>query len=175
MDEEFLPRFAVLAETFPNRLTPRVSQDGSRVTTGFACTEEYPVDTRIDITIEHDAEFECAWLMFEVHIIPILMDYERQGRLDVDLGEAASLRVARFVEDRIVQFASDYLRVRDPDSFYQRDLRVTDPVCGMAFRRAEAAASVVHGGRKYFFCVPRCRELFEADPERYMRGARQAG
>ncbi len=175
MDEEILPRLSVLAQTFPNSVPPLVWEGGSRVTLRFSRNDRYPVDTCIDVAIEHDSGFESAWLTFEACIIPILMEYEREGRLEVDLREAASLSVARFVEERIVRFVSDYLRVRDPDSFYQRDLQVTDPVCGMAFRRAVAAASVVHEGRTYFFCVPRCRDLFEADPERYMRDARQAG
>ena len=47
-----------------------------------------------------------------------------------------------------------------------------DPVCGM---RVDPAApkggSHVHGGRTYYFCNPRCRERFAAQPEQYLKAA----
>jgi Cu+-exporting ATPase len=41
----------------------------------------------------------------------------------------------------------------------------TDPVCGMKVNTATArGGSHDHGGRTYWFCNPRCRERFAADP-----------
>jgi Cu+-exporting ATPase len=48
---------------------------------------------------------------------------------------------------------------------------VTDPVCGMRIDDAEAAATVEHDGRTYFFCSEVCRDAFVADPDAYA-GAR---
>lgn len=42
-----------------------------------------------------------------------------------------------------------------------------DLVCGMQVRTADAPASAVHEGVTFFFCADRCRERFEADPERF--------
>ena len=42
-----------------------------------------------------------------------------------------------------------------------------DPVCGMQVRTADAPARTVHDGRAYWFCSDRCRERFEAAPERH--------
>jgi Cu+-exporting ATPase len=42
-----------------------------------------------------------------------------------------------------------------------------DPVCGMRVDPATAKISAEHGGRRAFFCGPRCRERFLADPSRY--------
>ena len=67
----------------------------------------------------------------------------------------------------------DYLRVREPDSPYQKDRLVTDPVCGMTLRRTEAAAKLEHGGRVYYFCVTQCRERFAADPDRFIAALRR--
>jgi Cu+-exporting ATPase len=48
----------------------------------------------------------------------------------------------------------------------------TDPVCGMRVDPAHAGGgSHVHGGKRYSFCNPRCREKFAADPERYVSGS----
>ena len=48
---------------------------------------------------------------------------------------------------------------------------LTDPVCGMTVDPAQAAGTLVHGGRTFAFCSRECLERFQADPERYA-GAR---
>jgi uncharacterized protein len=48
----------------------------------------------------------------------------------------------------------------------------TDPVCGMKVDR-EKAIRLERGGRTFYFCTERCREAFEAHPERYGRGSEQ--
>ncbi len=40
----------------------------------------------------------------------------------------------------------------------------TDPVCGMSVEKSSAAAAVVRGSSTYYFCSPRCREHFLAEP-----------
>ncbi|HEY8231814.1 MAG TPA: YHS domain-containing protein, partial [Vicinamibacteria bacterium] len=45
----------------------------------------------------------------------------------------------------------------------------TDPVCGMRVDpRAPPGGSFDHAGTRYFFCGPRCRERFAADPEHWL-------
>jgi P-type Cu+ transporter len=47
---------------------------------------------------------------------------------------------------------------------------VTDPVCGMKVVPGEAAGGHAdHAGRTYWFCSPRCREKFTAEPDRYVK------
>ena len=44
-----------------------------------------------------------------------------------------------------------------------------DPVCGMTVNPATArGGSHTHAGHTYYFCGPRCRERFAADPERFL-------
>jgi len=46
---------------------------------------------------------------------------------------------------------------------------VKDPVCGMDAMPGEAAGgSAEHAGTTYWFCSPRCREKFVAEPARYV-------
>jgi P-type Cu+ transporter len=42
-----------------------------------------------------------------------------------------------------------------------------DPVCGMKVRPEEAAASVEHAGRTWYFCCQGCAKKFKADPRKY--------
>jgi Cu+-exporting ATPase len=47
-----------------------------------------------------------------------------------------------------------------------------DPVCGMTVDPASAkGGSFEHGGETYFFCNPRCREKFAAEPQKYLAAA----
>jgi len=51
--------------------------------------------------------------------------------------------------------------------------RVTDPVCGMVIDAGTArGGSHAHAGQTFYFCNPRCREKFAADPARYLPPAR---
>ena len=44
-----------------------------------------------------------------------------------------------------------------------------DPVCGMQVQTANAPARTAHDGHTYYFCADRCRERFDAEPDRYTR------
>jgi P-type Cu+ transporter len=47
--------------------------------------------------------------------------------------------------------------------------RVIDPVCGMKVNPASArGGSFEHADHTYYFCNPKCRERFAADPEKYL-------
>jgi Cu+-exporting ATPase len=49
---------------------------------------------------------------------------------------------------------------------------VVDPVCGMSVNPATAkGGSLEHGGHTFYFCNPRCRERFAADPAKYLAAA----
>ena len=43
-----------------------------------------------------------------------------------------------------------------------------DPVCGMTVDPAKAAATVEHGGARYFFCSQGCATKFRTDPQNYL-------
>jgi Cu+-exporting ATPase len=48
-----------------------------------------------------------------------------------------------------------------------------DPVCGMSVKIATARHTHDHRGVRHYFCSPRCRETFIADPARYLSAAPQ--
>lgn len=171
MDELIVPRFKVLAEMFPNSAALVRPGHVHWAVLPFRASDEFPVDARVEARVSFDLETERVRLTFAVSIIPILMDYERERTLEYGLETANDLEVGGFLDERIVRFVQDYLRVREPDSPYQKDRLVTDPVCGMRLRRTDVAASLEHGGRVFHFCVPACRDRFARDPDRYASGA----
>jgi P-type Cu+ transporter len=52
--------------------------------------------------------------------------------------------------------------------------KAIDPVCGMTVDIATAKHTHAHGGKTWYFCSPRCREKFAADPGRYTAPAAEA-
>ena len=48
-------------------------------------------------------------------------------------------------------------------------IEATDPVCGMKVDRATARHLARHDGARFYFCSARCKEKFEAAPERLSR------
>jgi P-type Cu+ transporter len=45
-----------------------------------------------------------------------------------------------------------------------------DPICGMTVNPAQPkGGSHVHAGKTYYFCNPKCREKFAADPKKYLK------
>src|SRR5512143_1820723 len=47
--------------------------------------------------------------------------------------------------------------------------KVRDPVCGMTVTPGVAkGGSASYGGRDYWFCNPKCREKFVADPAKFV-------
>ncbi len=45
---------------------------------------------------------------------------------------------------------------------------VTDPVCQMKIRPADAVASLEHAGTTYYFCSQDCADSFKESPEDYI-------
>jgi Cu+-exporting ATPase len=62
-----------------------------------------------------------------------------------------------------------------PASLNTAHTEVIDPVCGMSFAASEAAGSVDHGGRTYYFCSQNCLEKFLAAPEEYLNSTHASG
>jgi Cu+-exporting ATPase len=50
----------------------------------------------------------------------------------------------------------------------QKEVPMTDPVCGMKVDPGSAAGTHEHKGVKYFFCSTHCLAQFKADPEKYL-------
>lgn len=44
-----------------------------------------------------------------------------------------------------------------------------DPVCKMDVDEASAPFTSEYQGKKYYFCAPGCKKLFEKNPEKYLK------
>jgi YHS domain-containing protein len=169
VDQVVLPKLRTLTSVFANGDAPVAQPPSDHVSVLFHANDEIPVDARIEVGFIHDPAIEHATVVFKVSIIPILIDYEGEACTELPIDPNAARALEGFLDARIERFVSDYLRLQEPDSPYQRDLLVIDPVCGMTLRRTESAGSVEFAGRTYHFCVRACRDRFEADPRAFVR------
>jgi xanthine dehydrogenase accessory factor len=81
----------------------------------------------------------------------------------LDIGARLPEEVALSIFAQIVQLRHAAQPARSPEPALE-----TDPVCGMKVDPATARHRASHQGRDYFFCNPRCREKFLADPLRFL-------
>ena len=49
-----------------------------------------------------------------------------------------------------------------------------DVVCNMEVDPKTAAAKTEYKGQTYYFCAPGCKVAFEKDPEKYIKGQKEA-
>jgi Cu+-exporting ATPase len=52
---------------------------------------------------------------------------------------------------------------------------VRDPVCGVPVNAKQATAKSEYEGQTYYFCSPRCKHLFDQEPERHSKGSGLGG
>jgi Cu+-exporting ATPase len=50
-----------------------------------------------------------------------------------------------------------------------------DPVCGMTVAEDNAAGTSEYEGETYYFCAAGCRESFEKEPEKFVKGTVEHG
>jgi Cu+-exporting ATPase len=51
----------------------------------------------------------------------------------------------------------------------------TDPVCKMYVDENKAAATGDYQGQTYYFCAVNCKEKFDKEPEKYIKGSEKSG
>ena len=74
----------------------------------------------------------------------------------------------------LILFAFLYWAYRNRTRLGGDDGHVLDLVCGMQVEVANAPASTLQSGRRFYFCSDRCRVRFEADPERFSARQRES-
>jgi YHS domain-containing protein len=159
-----------LADRFENaELTRSEDHGGRHVLVRFKHTPRFPATAELRVDIAHDEEIRKVLVFCDVKILPVFLDFDRGGSISFDLHALDEGKLLAWLEDRIVAFVRDYLRIPFVEE-YQKENLVTDPVSSQRFSKVFAEGEVVHRGHTYYFLSDETKAAFEAEPERWVHG-----
>jgi YHS domain-containing protein len=162
------PRVETLAKHFDNaRLGEQRLPQQYCCPCTFTHSNRFPATVNLTIGVAHDDQIRNGVLYCDLDILPIFIKFSPHQETVLPFDQVDEVRVATWVDQRILEFLDTYLQLELSDQYQQQTL-VTDPVCGMRIRRSLVAAEQEYRGVTYFFCAERCREKFVADPQNYV-------
>jgi YHS domain-containing protein len=130
----------------------------SRAVTLDAKTELASV-VRVGFRRTHDADVSHILLDYNLEIIPVFFRFNPHARLEMPLESFDEATVAKWLDDRIVEFANAYLEMHTTKQYQERAM-VSDTVAGVSFPKYFAAATLDHDGRTYYFISEESRREF---------------
>lgn len=152
------PRLEALAAKFGDKVkvTPLVTPTMREATLQFRSPL---ADIVLRFSASTDFEVRNLVLDYDLHILPILMKFEPHARVEFPLDAIDPAAIARWIDDRIVDFVKTYLALHQ-NQFYLKDHMVSDPVTSTRFPTYAAAATLEWGGTKYYFISDETRLEF---------------
>jgi hypothetical protein len=114
---------------------------------------------KLSFRLSNDADVRRILLDYDLEIVPVFFEYEPHRRLELPLAEFEEATVAKWLDDRIVEFARAYLDLMSTKQYQERVL-VTDTVAGISFPKYFAAATLEHEGSTYYFISQETRREF---------------
>lgn len=154
------PRLQVLVDKFQDkvRVTPVVREHQRLVAFEF----NVPI-ARIELrfSVSHDADVRHLVFDQTLHVLPILMQFDKHASLSVPLDNIDEAKVCAWFDERIVAFVRTFLALHQ-NRYYQKDITVTDPVAGVEMPRFAAKCTLKSGGKTWYFVSEATRREFEA-------------
>src|SRR5262245_53738969 len=164
------PRLVTLANHFDNAELLAGDQTGrhQRICT-FKPAPRYPATATPALAVSRDGSAQNVSLLYHLSILPAFFHFVGHDELMLPLEDVDDATVATWFDDKIMCFLDAYVNL-ETLAQYQRENETIDPVCGMRINKLYAAAQRQYHDTTYYFCVPECRALFDANPERYLSG-----
>ena len=152
------PRIEALARRFGDKVkvTPKVTPSLREARLDFSTPL---AEIILRFTATTDQEVRHLVLEYDLHILPILMKYEKHAQLELPLDSPSPEAIEKWIDDRIVDFVKTYLSLHR-NEFYLKGHLVTDPITGTQFPRYAAAATLEWEGKTYHFIGEETRKAF---------------
>ena len=152
------PRIEALARRFGDKVkvTPKVTPSLREARLDFSTPLAEIV---LRFTATTDQEVRHLVLEYDLHILPILMKYEKHAQLELPLDSPSPEVIEKWIDDRIVDFVKTYLSLHR-NEFYLKGHLVTDPITGTQFPKYAAAATLEWEGKTYHFIGEETRKAF---------------
>jgi YHS domain-containing protein len=152
------PRLELLAEKFGDgvKVTPRLVP--SRREAAFEFRSSLAQVT-LKFSAYTDWDVRKVILSYDLKILPALMQFAPHAEVEFPLGGVDKDAVAKWIDDRIVEFVQTYLSLSDNES-YLKEHMVQDPVAQVRFPSFAAGATLEWNGQKYYFLAEETRREF---------------
>lgn len=141
--------------------------DGANLTLSFPRTKERAALVEVILSISHDDAFKNVLFGYELRIIPVFMEFEKYSALTLPLDGLKTDQVGAWLDECLLGFMKTYLNMQFVEQ-YQRENMATDPVLNRRFPCNLAAGTIEHKGTKYQFVSAESKQMFEANPEKYL-------
>lgn len=162
--------FDSLREVWKPRLDVLIEKFGDKVSTAPKLT---PSTRSIELEIKSDVakinlQFQATTddqlqniiLNYDLHIIPILMNFDSHAELQMPVDKIDREAIGRWIDERILSFVQTYVSLHE-NPFYFRDQMVVDPVSGTRFPKLLAGAKLERDGRMHYFVSEETLHEFE--------------
>jgi len=160
------PRLDALAGKFGDRVDVHPTIEPGRRSATFQFQSNLASVT-LRLSVSPDAQVRKIIFTYDVQILPILMEFDSHSELEQPLGEANSVTLAEWLDDRIVDFVRTYVALHE-NHYYLQDHMVEDPVAKVRFPKFAAAAKLEKNGKTiYFIDDLTLREYQNHSNERY--------
>jgi hypothetical protein len=126
LKEIWRPRLDMLISKFGERVkaTPRIVPSTREATFDFKSSLAH---VRLKLSAYTDVQVRKLNLAYDLEIIPVLMKYTRHAELEFPLDAVDKEAVAKWIDDRLVDFVQTYLSMGE-NEYYLKDLMVEDPI-----------------------------------------------
>lgn len=104
----------------------------------------------LSITASCNSSIDKLVLDYDLRIIPMFFDYERNARLEMPLDKIDRVAVGKWVEDRLLACVKTYLSMQE-NEFYVQRVMIEDPLTKTKFVKDKAAAKLELNGRTVYF------------------------
>jgi YHS domain-containing protein len=152
------PRLEVLGKKFGDRVkvTPKLVPSRREATFDF---QSSLAQVQLKFSAYTDWDVRKVVLSYDLKILPVLMQFTPHAEVEFPLGAVDEGVVAKWIDDRIVEFVHTYLSLSDHES-YVKEHMVQDPVARVKFPSFAAGATLEWNGQKYYFLAEETRREF---------------
>jgi hypothetical protein len=161
LSEIWRPRLDLLVAKFGDRVQvkPRVVPSTREVTLEFLSRV---ARVRLKLAAFTDRDVTKVILSYDLEIVPVVVRYEPHAELEFPLGAVDKDAVAKWVDDRLVNFVHTYFSLGEND-IYLKDEMVEDPIARISFPKVAAAGALEWQGQTVYFIDDQTRREFAAN------------
>lgn len=164
-----LPVFKHITQTVA--LEPRVPEgrgfQGRTTTLTVPYSDECPARMELTFRVGHDRAMKHVVLDYQLKIHPVLMTFDDQDNLVIQLKSPNEEAISAWINDRLVDFTRIYFEVYFDDEYQKKSLEL-DPVMNIRFPRALSVGTREFRSHTYYFYTEDSIQLFDSNAAEYL-------